>query len=174
MLRFTERILKRTACLVVAAFPVTALADVVWPALYLETRLFSWWAIGLGLLVEFFFVRWLFGLSVKRALLADFSANAISSAVGLILIPVTGLAWEVFPASAINWAFGWGTFNPVTWAGTFLLACLVTTLVEGLVYRQWFVREFRFRSRQFVWLFAANALSVGVAFGSLWISPVRT
>lgn len=163
----------RTAYLAAVAIPSVAVADVVWPALYLETRLFSWWAIGLGLLVEFFFVRWLFGLSVKRALVADFSANAISSAVGLILIPVTGLAWEVFPASVINWAFGWGTFNPVTWTGTFLLACLVTTLVEGLVYRQWFARDFLFRSGQFLWLLLANALSVGVAFASLWLSPVR-
>ena len=32
------------------AFSTTARADMVWPALVLETRLLSWWAIGLGLL----------------------------------------------------------------------------------------------------------------------------
>ena len=39
---------------------VPTYADVVWPALYLETRIFTWWAMALGLVIEFFFVRWLF------------------------------------------------------------------------------------------------------------------
>ena len=157
----------------VAIFPVAAYANVVWPALYLETRLFSWWAIGIGLVIEFFFVQWLFGLSAKQAAIADLSANAISAAVGLLLIPLAGIAWELFPGSVINWAFDWGTFNPVTWAATFVLGCLVNALLEGAVYKKWFAKSFRFRSRQFGWLIVANAFSVGAAFASIWINPVR-
>ncbi len=54
-------------------------ADVVWPALFLEQRLFSWWAIGLGLVVEFFFVRWLTTLSLRMCVVADLSMNAASA-----------------------------------------------------------------------------------------------
>jgi len=165
--------LKRHVVLLFALLPATALANVVWPALYLETRLFSWWAIGIGLLVEFFFLRWLFGLSYKQAALADLSANAVSAVTGLVLIPVAGFLWELFPGSLINWVFDWGTFNPVTWLGTFLLACVVNALLEAIVYRTWFVRDLRFRSKQFVWLILVNAISVGVAVASLWIAPVR-
>ena len=48
---------------VVAIFPIAVYANVEWPALVLETRLLSWWAIGLGLLIEYFFIKWLFGFS---------------------------------------------------------------------------------------------------------------
>lgn len=158
----------------VAAFlPALAHANVVWPALYLETRLFSWWAILIGLLVEFFFIRWLFGLSVSRAALADVSANSASAILGVALIPLSGLAWELFPASIINWTFGWGTFNPVTWGATFVLGCLVNAFLEGAVYKKWFAPEFRFKSTMFLWLLVANSFSVGAAFFSLWIQPVR-
>jgi hypothetical protein len=156
-----------------ALFPATAYANVIWPALYLETRLFSWWAIGIGLVIEFFFVKWLFNLSAKRALFADISANTISSIAGIVLIPLAGIAWELFPASVINWAFGWGTFNPVTWFGTFVLGCLVNALLEGAVYKKWFSHNFRFKSKIFVWLLVTNAFSVGAAYISFWLNPVR-
>ena len=35
------------------------LADLVWPSLVLEGRLFAWWIVAAGLVIEFFFVRWL-------------------------------------------------------------------------------------------------------------------
>lgn len=81
------------------AIPSIAYADLVWPALYLETRLFSWWAISVGLIVEYFFVRKLFGLAPKRAAIADLSANTISAVAGILLIPVAGIVWEFFPGA---------------------------------------------------------------------------
>jgi hypothetical protein len=164
---------RRSLFLVCLLLPSVAYANVVWPALYLESRLFSWWAIGIGLLIEFFFVRWLFGLSARRAALADVSANAVSSIAGIVLVPLAGIAWELFPASLINWVFGWGTFNPVTWVGTFVLGCSVNALLEGAVYKRWFAPSFRFKSKAFLWLLAANSLSVGAAFISLWLKPVQ-
>ena len=154
--------------------PTAAYANVVWPALYLETRLFSWWAISIGLLVEFFFIKWLFTLSSKKAALATLSANAFSSVAGIILIPLAGIAWELFPGSVINWVFNWGTFNPITWGATFVLGCLVNSVLEGMVYKKWFAPQFRFKSKVFLWLVVANSISVGAAFASLWLNPVKT
>jgi hypothetical protein len=150
-------------------FSQPAVSDVVWPALYLETRLFTWWAIGLGLLIEFFFVRWLFALSPTKAALATLAANAVSALLGFVLIPLSGIVWEVFPGLLIYPLFHMGTFNPLTWAATFILACLVTTGLEAIVYRFGF--KFMVRRREFGWLLIANALSVAVAFVSVFVAP---
>lgn len=155
------------------ALPAAAYANVVWPALYLETRLFSWWAISVGLVIEYLFVRGLFGLAPGRAALADISANAASAVVGVVLIPIAGIAWELFPASVYNWVLGWGTFNPITWAGTFLIACMTNAVLEGFVYKRAFKVDLKIKSRQFSWLVLANAFSVGVAFASLWVVPLQ-
>jgi hypothetical protein len=66
------------------------LADLVWPALFLGGRLLSWWAIGMGLLVELFFVRWLTGFSWPKSLVADITMNGASSLLGWALIPLAG------------------------------------------------------------------------------------
>ena len=155
------------------ASPAVAYANVVWPALYLETRLFSWWAISVGLVIEYLFVRRLFGLAPGRAAVADLSANASSAVVGIALIPVAGIGWELFPASVYNWALGWGTFNPITWAGTFFLACVINAVLEGFVYKKAFKLDFKIMSKRFWWLVLANAFSVGVALVSLWIVPLQ-
>lgn len=152
------------------ALPATA--DVVWPALYLETRIFTWWAIGLGLLIEFFFVRWLFTLSIRKAVIATTIANAVSALIGVPFIPLAGVVWEFFPGMLYMGPLHWGTFNPITWGATFVLACLITTVIEVLVYRYGF--KFLVRRREFTWLAVANSFSVGVAFASLFIFPVKS
>ena len=156
----------------VLAVSCGALADVVWPALYLETRLFSWWAIGTGLVAEYLVVRWLFQLSIQRAAVATLSANATSAVLGVVLIPLAGIIWEIFPGLIYNRLLNWGTFNPVTWAATFALACLVNTGIEALVYKKGF--RLAVRRREFWWIFLANAVSVALAFATLFIVPVET
>jgi hypothetical protein len=153
------------------ALPATA--DMVWPALYLETRILTWWTIGLGLIIEFFFVRWLFALSIRKAVIATVIANAVSAVAGVPLIPLAGIAWDFFPGIILYQApLHWGTFNPVAWAATFVMACLITTVIEALVYRHGF--KFVVRRREFIWLLVANSLSVGVAFTSLFVFPVKS
>lgn len=149
-----------------------AVADVVWPALFLETRLFSWWAIAVGLVAEYLFVRWLFQLSIRRAAIATVVANAASSIAGVLLIPLAGIIWELFPGSIYMYALKWGTFNPITWAATFMLACLVNTGIETLVYKKGF--KLQVLRREFWWIFVANAVSVGVAFVTLFMVPVES
>ena len=80
------------------------------------------------------------------------SANAVSAVAGIVLIPLAGFVWEVFPGSVINTIFSWGTFNPITWIGTFVLGCLINGWLEGVVYKKWFAPEFKFKSKAFLWL----------------------
>lgn len=153
--------------------PGTAFADLVWPALYLETRLFSWWAITVGLAIEYLFIRKLFSLEPWRALKVDLTANLVSALAGMFLIPLAGVAWELFPGSLYMWLMDWGTFNPLTWGASFLLACITNAVLEALVIRRGFGLPLKFRSKRFAWLVVANMASVGVACASIWMVPVR-
>ena len=138
------------------------LANVVWPALYLLGRLLSFWVIALGLLIEFLFVRWLTRLDWKRAIWADVAMNLVSALLGIILIPVAGLILVLpFPA----------TFGLASWVATFCVAVLINTSVESFVLLKGFKQSIR--RKEFWLLCLANALSVGVAFGSFWLYPIR-
>ena len=148
------------------------IADIVWPALVVEQRLFSWWAIGSGLLVEFFFVRWLTTLDVKMSAVADLTMNGASALLGILLLPLAGLAWEVFPGIVLSTAFNIGTFNPGTWTATFLLAVFINAALETFVLRRVFKQQTG--KRVFWWLCVANSLSVSIAFGSLVTHPPHT
>lgn len=106
------------------------IADIIWPALVVEPRLSSWWAIGSGLLVEFFFVRRLTTLDLKMSAVADLTMNAASALLGILLLPLSGLAWEVFPGIVLSTAFNIGTFKPGTWTATFLLAVFINAVLE--------------------------------------------
>lgn len=144
------------------AAPVPTLANVAWPALHLEFNLLAWWVIVVGLCVEFFFVRKLFGLSFKRAAVATVTANAASTVVGLASIPFGGLAWDFFPGVLFSSLFNMGMFSPISWTMTLIWACVANVLVEGLVYRRGFKLPFRFKGRYFWWLMLANAISVSL------------
>lgn len=165
--------MRRIAIWMLMLFPLVAHANVVWPALYLETRLFSWWAICVGLLVEYLFVRKLFEIKPLKAVIATIAANAASAILGILLIPLAGIAWEVFPGLLFYHVLKMGTFNPITWCATFLIACAVNVVLEGLVYKKAFKFNFLFKSRKFLWFMLANTASVGVATASLIINPMQ-
>lgn len=141
-------------------------ADVVWPALYLETRLFSWWAITFGLVVEYFFVRTIFNLPIKKATIATFTANFVSSLVGLLAIPIASIFLEISPGIVIHKLFNIGTFNPFTWGATFVIACLINSLIESAIYIKVFKLSFFICSKTFSWVFIAN-------IASLWVVPLE-
>lgn len=148
------------------------IADFVWPALVLEQRILSIVPILTGLFLEWL-ALWFggFGLSWKRAALADCVMNAASMAAGTILIPLLGFLWEVFPGSVLYKAFRIGTFNPGTWLATFGMAVLATTAVEAAVLKLGF--RLALGTRRLMILTLANVVSVGIAFVSLWIHPPR-
>jgi hypothetical protein len=143
-------------------------ADVVWPALLLEQRLLSVIPITVGLIVEWL-ALWFggFGFSWKKAAVVDVAMNAVSAAVGAVLIPALGLLWELLPGQVIHKVFHVGTFNPWTWAATIAIAVLVTTAIEAAVVR-WGFKVVLIGRRLWV-LGAANCVSIGIAFLSFWV-----
>lgn len=169
MRRRVSRLL--TAGAVVLLASTYARADVVWPALYLESRLLSLWAIPAGLAVEFAFLRWWLGFATRRAILADVTMNGVSAATGIVLVPIAGLAWELVPGQWVNSTFDVGTFNPISWTATCALAVLINTAVEGIVLRYGF-KALLTRWR-ILGLAATNAVSVGLALASLGVSPLQ-
>jgi hypothetical protein len=143
----------------------TILGDVVWPALFLEDRLLSVWVIVAGLLIEYFFVWRITSLGAVRAIWANLAMNAASTLLGIVLLPFTGLLIALFPGELI------GTFNPITWGLTFLLAVFLNTWIEYLVLWKAFKQDL---SKRKFWLLAlANALSVGFAFVTFLIYPIK-
>jgi hypothetical protein len=148
----------------------TFLADVVWPALLLEGRILTWWAILVGLVVEFFFVRAITDLSFSRAAFADVAMNAASTVLGILLIPIAGIVWEMFPGIVIYKVFNIGTFNPGTWLATILIAAALNTFIERFVLRRFFKQPV-IGKRAFWLLFVGNFISIAVAFGSIIYSP---
>jgi hypothetical protein len=93
-------------------------SDIIWPALVLEQRLFSFWAIGFGLAVELAILYWVTTLDFPRCILADLRMNAVSAGLGLFLIPLFGMAFD---------------FTTGGWIGTLLLAVFVNAFLETIV-----------------------------------------
>lgn len=89
---------RKTIICLLGTFPLfvasPAHADVVWPALYLISRMVTWWSIVLGLVVEYLFVRQLTHFDIKKSILVDLAMNAVSCLAGVILIPLAGVGWE--------------------------------------------------------------------------------
>jgi hypothetical protein len=162
----------RLACALasVALIPTVAHADLVWPALFIEPRLLSVPIVVVGLLIEASVLRFGFQMRWPRAIFASVVVNSISAALGAILIPLAGVAWEFFPGALIDRALNVGTFNPLTWSATFFLAVAVTTGVEVVCLRAIFKVPWTPRTWG-LWLIA-NAASVSLAFASFAVQPI--
>ena len=146
-------------------------ADIVWPALYLISRMVTWWSIALGLIIEYLFVRKLTQFGIVKSIFVDISMNAASCLLGIFLIPVLGIGWEFFPGIVLYKLFNIGTFNPGTWTATFLIAVFVNALLESFVINKGFKKKLGWRG--FWWLSLANSASVGISFISLWFFPLE-
>lgn len=149
----------------------TAHADVVWPALYLISRMVTWRSIVLGLVVAYLFVRQLTYFDIKKSILVDLAMNAVSCLAGMILISLAGVGWEFFPGIVIYKLFDIGTFNPGTWTATFFIAVFVNAFFKNVVINEGFKKKLGWRG--FWWPSLANAASVGIAFISLWLVPAK-
>ncbi len=144
--------------------------DVVWPALLLEGRVLTWWAILIGLVAEFFFVCGVTDLSLSRAAFADVAMNAASALLGILLIPMAGALSGRFFLESSCIKFNIGTFNPGTWVATILMAASINTFIERFVLRRFFKQPVAGK-RGFWLLFAGNSISIGLAFGSIIYKP---
>jgi len=147
------------------------LANMIWASLFLEQRLFSIPVILLGLIIEFFFVWRATDLSVKKSGLADLAMNAASFLLGILLIPLSGIIYEIALGQFLYEWFNLGSFNYVSWAISFLLAVLINAAIETFVLAKGFKQKMG--KRGFGWIFLANALSVGIAMASFLIFPAN-
>lgn len=147
--------MKRLLVQLFLSVPLIASANVVWPSLYILSQVYCWYVIGLGLVVEFFAVRFFGKASWGKSAIVVGVMNAVSALVGWVLIPISGILTEI-----LLLPFGQGTFHLSHWIVDYVFVALVNTCIEGLAMKWIFKYSFK---RVFWWLFAANAVSVALS-----------
>jgi len=147
------------------------IGNVIWPAVYLSQRYYTWWAIALGLLIEIFVLYWLTRKSLPKCLWVAFTANAISAAIGYFVFIWIGLAWEFIIEYTIYQIIPVGTFNPFGWFATTLLAAFLSSTIELAVIKYLFKIPI---SKRFYWIFfTANLITAGIAVITLFTNPIE-
>ncbi len=131
----------------------------VWPALVLETKLLSVPIILTSLLIEALVLKVTFTLTITTSLWRSIMINLASALCGILFIPMAGVIWEFFPGLMLYPHLGIGTFNPLTWAATFLMALAITTSIELAVIRRFY--GIRIRQKDALLWTAANLVTVG-------------
>jgi hypothetical protein len=81
------------------------------------------------------------------------------------------LAWELIASVSLLPLMNWGTFNPVTWLVSAVLAALVNAVIEVGSLRLIF--KVPLSKRLFWWLAVANFITAGMALASLMIVPPK-
>jgi hypothetical protein len=147
------------------------LANLIWPALFLVERMNAVVPILVGLVVEILFLRYATGLRGLSCVSAGVGMNVSSALLGVLLIPLAGLGWEVVSAVTIQPLFKVGTFNPASWVATALLAAAANALVEGYTLRRFFgvLVDRRLKAK----LAAVNLVTVALGCLSLYLDPAR-
>lgn len=142
-------------------------ADVVWSSLYIAKGMISLKVIFWGLIIELLFVKFFAKTNWKKAAIITILMNLITTILGIILIPLSGLGSEIvfdFIFHAYD-KFGIGTFHWSHWLVSYLLVILLNTFIEGLFIKL----NLKLNLKQsFWWLFIANALSVFMCFLFYW------
>ncbi len=149
--------------------PKVANANMIWPAAVLASRLISWPTIVFGLCLEFLVLIFAIRLSVTKALLSTVAMNFASTLLGVFLIPLLGLVWEIGPGQVAHRMLSVGTFNPITYVGTFVIAVAVNTAIEGAVLSR--LNMGLSRKSSLLWLIAANTVTVGIVAYSFVVLP---
>ncbi len=145
--------------------PAVAYGNVVWPALYTETKVSSLPIISLSMVLEYLVIRQLFKRSIKESVLYTITANVASGLIGLILRPLSGIAWELSLGMLIMWIFDWGTFNPVAWFFVPIIGGAVNASLELLTIK--LIWKEKFTKKNFLSLWAINLITVGIA--TIWV-----
>ena len=138
--------------LLITLFCNPAFAYVVWPSLYIVGGMHSVKVIIAGFLIELLFVKFFTDTRWLKASLVTFVMNLITSLLGIVFIPISGLLLE-FVMYPVNRA----TFHWTHWVASYLVIVIMNTLIEGLVIKLMLKKEFK---KIFWWLLGANTLSV--------------
>ncbi|MBC7792890.1 MAG: hypothetical protein H7Z43_04220 [Clostridia bacterium] len=135
--------------------------ELSWPSLMVEDTLFQWWWFVIPSLLVFK----LLGVQLathggwRKSALTALQASAISTLVGLLMLPVAGLAWEYVVGQYIN-SYARHGYPIVTWCFTFVAAVVISALVDAEVVRR---RGVTYR-HALGWLALADTLTVAVSF----------
>lgn len=138
-------------------------ADLIWPSLYIAKGMLSIKVILLGLIIELFFVKHFTKVNWQKALTVTFLMNLITTILGMIFIPLSGLGSEFifdFVFHAYD-KFGIGTFHWSHWIAAYLLVIFINTITEGLFIK--LILKIKIL-KTFWWLLIANAMSVFICF----------
>ncbi len=138
------------------------------------------WMAALSIVVEYPFVRLLFGFRVVEAVCIDIVMNVISTLLvylfpsvcflassvlpgplEYLFQPIFRLSGAVLPGPLVLALLHWRTFNPIIWAVTCLLAVSVTAGLQSMIVQT--VLNAKIGKKGFSGLFAANLTSLGVA-----------
>lgn len=150
----------------VCALPGAALANVLWPELILVRRMSAWWVIGAGLIIEFFFLWWMFRLPLWKTAAADIVANGASALIGVYALPWIGWQRELLLAP-----LGLLTLRLPNFLTALLLVLVLNVLIEGLIYRVVF--RLPLGLRNLLWLVLANAVTIALTFVSFSFVPLK-
>jgi len=145
--------------------PAAAFGNVVWPALYTETKVSSLPIILLSLVLEYLVIRQLFKSNIKKSALYAITANVVSGVIGLVLRPLSGIAWELSLGMLVMWIFDWGTFNPVAWFFVPIIGGAINASLELLTIK--LIWKEKFTKKNFLSLWAINWITVGIA--TTWV-----
>lgn len=149
--------------LLLSLFILPANADIVWPSLYIAKGMLSFKTIILGLIIELLFVKYFTKANWQKVSVVTILMNLITTLLGMILIPVSGLSSEFvfdFVFHAYD-KFGIGTFHWSHWLVSYLLVIIINTLLEGLLVKIMLKLGIK---QTFWWLFTANGISVLICF----------
>ncbi len=154
---------------ILLCLPVLAFANVIWPAYIAESRIISLHIIVISLLIEFLFFKYLFKITIIRALCYTLIANTASTILGLVLRPISGILWELSFGFVINEIFNWGTFNFVTWASVPILGGAVNAFLELLTIKICWKQKLSKKNYFLTW--GINAITIAIALVSLLVWP---
>lgn len=138
-------------------------ADLVWPSLYITKGMLSIKVILIGLIIELFFVKYCTKVDWKKAFIVTILMNLITTILGIIFIPLSGLGSEFvfdFVFHAYD-KFGIGSFHWSHWLTAYLLVIFINTFIEGMFIKLTLKLTFK---KIFWWLLIANSLSVFICF----------
>lgn len=144
--------------------PMVAYANVVWPTIYIAKGMQSWYVIAGGLAIELLLIKIFTHTEWKKSTLIAVTMNAISTIVGILLIPLVGfvgaiglgILGELIPV------LGGGTFDVAQWIFGYILTILTNVVVEGLSIKLIFKMQWK---DFFLWLLLANTISVLLCIG---------
>jgi len=156
---------KAITAILLVLFPSLAFGNVVWPALYTETKVSSLPIIALSLVLELLVIRALFKKSIKISAFFVVAANLASGLVGLFLRPLSGIAWELSLGQLVMWIFDWGTFNPVAWFFVPIVGGAINAALELLTIK--LIWKEKFTKKNYLPLWVINWVTVGIA--TIWV-----